>query len=74
MIKRNRNDLAHGSKTFEEIGRDHTASELRLLARRSMRYMDGILNNVALYLDGERYLESPPTSLDIRPLSALLDS
>jgi hypothetical protein len=74
VIKRNRNDLAHGRKTFEEIGRDHTASDLRLLARRSMRYMDGILNNVALYLDGELYLESPPSALDIQPLSFLFGS
>jgi hypothetical protein len=74
IIKRNRNDLAHGRKTFEEIGRDHTASELLLLARRSMRYMDGILNNVAVYLDGELYLESPPSVLDIQPLSSLFVS
>jgi len=69
IIKRNRNDLAHGLKTFEEIGRDHAASELLLLARRSMRYMDGILNNIASYLDGEFYLESPPSALQIPPLS-----
>jgi hypothetical protein len=61
--------LAHGLKTFEEIGRDHAASELLLLARRSMRYMDGILNNIASYLDGEFYLESPPSALQIPPLS-----
>ncbi|ABD06899.1 hypothetical protein RPB_2194 [Rhodopseudomonas palustris HaA2] len=68
-IKRNRNDLAHGRKTFEEIGRDHTAPELLLLSRRSMRYMDGILSNVAYYLEHERYLELPPIALDIQPLS-----
>lgn len=69
IIKRNRNDLAHGRKTFEEIGRDHTATELLLLARRSMRYMDGILNNVASYLEGELYLERPPAALSVQPLS-----
>lgn len=74
IIKRNRNDLAHGRKTFEEIGRDHTASDLRLLARRSMRYMDGILSNVKVYLEQQLYLERPPRSLDIQPLSALLSS
>ncbi len=74
IIKRNRNDLAHGNKTFEEIGRDHAASELLLLARRSMRYMDGILNNVASYLDDELYLENPPSALDIQPLSVRFGS
>lgn len=74
VIKRNRNDLAHGRKTFEEIGRDHTASELRLLTRRAMFYMDGILNNVAEYLDEERYLEVPPSTLHFQPLSVRFGS
>lgn len=58
-IKNNRNDLAHGTKTFEEVGRDYTSIELLLLSRRSMHYMNGILNNVARYLDGKAYLENP---------------
>ncbi|WP_027584224.1 MAE_28990/MAE_18760 family HEPN-like nuclease [Bradyrhizobium sp. Ai1a-2] len=70
-IKTNRNDLAHGRKTFEEIGRDHTTRELLLLARRSMRYMDDILANVAHYLDKEHYLEFPPKELGVLPLSSL---
>jgi hypothetical protein len=70
-IKANRNDLAHGRKTFEEIGRDYTLTELLLLARRSMRYMDEILRNVIAYLDDELYLERPPRRLDLVPLSAL---
>lgn len=74
MVKSNRNDLAHGRKTFEEIGRDHAAPQLLLIARRSMRYMDGILNNVAVYLEGEHYLENPPTVLHIQPLSMLAKS
>jgi hypothetical protein len=74
VIKRNRNDLAHGLKTFEEIGRDHAAPELLLLTRRSMRYMDGILNNIATYLDNELYLEKPPSPLDIQPLSVRFGS
>lgn len=58
VVKRNRNDLAHGLKTFEEVGRDYTSTDLLLLSRRSMRYMDGILGNVAGYLDAKDYLES----------------
>ena len=70
-IKTNRNDLAHGRKTFEEIGRDHPTRDLLFLARRSMKYMDDILANVANYLDKEHYLESPPKALDVQPLSSL---
>jgi hypothetical protein len=68
-IKRNRNDLAHGLKTFEEIGRDHAAAELQLLSRRSMRYMDGIMLNIVTYLDNELYLDHPPRRITIPPLS-----
>jgi hypothetical protein len=57
-IKRNRNDLAHGLKTFEEVGRDYTWIDLLLLSRRTMRYIDGILNNIVSYLDQQNYLES----------------
>jgi hypothetical protein len=60
-IKTNRNDLAHGVKTFEEVGRDTTALELLLLARRSMLYMGGVLRNVGRYLDNEEYLEKAET-------------
>jgi hypothetical protein len=56
-IKTNRNDLAHGSKAFEEVGRNYASIDLLLMTRRSMMFMDGILNNVATYLDQEHYLE-----------------
>lgn len=59
-IKRNRNDLAHGVKTFEEVGRDMPALELLLLARRSMHYMGQVLSNIADYLDKKDYLEKVP--------------
>lgn len=61
MVKRNRNDLAHGLKTFEEVGRDYTSVQLHLLTRRATRYMDGILQNIAAYLDAEDYLEKLTT-------------
>jgi len=56
-IKRNRNDLAHGRKSFEVVGRDYTLQDLLLLTRRSMRYMDGVLSNIGNYLDEQLYLE-----------------
>jgi len=56
-IKGNRNDLAHGLKTFEEVGRDFTAANLLTLSRRSMRYMGEILTHIADYIDNDGYLE-----------------
>lgn len=61
-IKKNRNDLAHGIRTFEEVGRDYTLGDLLLLSRRSMRYMDSILGNIVMYLDQENYLEKVAAS------------
>lgn len=70
-VKRNRNDLAHGLKTFEEVGRDYVSVDLLLLARRSMRYMDEILTNIATYLDGEDYLDKAPTDPPSTEVAAL---
>jgi len=58
-IKTNRNDLSHGRKTFEEVGRDQSTRDLVLLSKRSMSYMSDILENIACYLRNRRYLEAP---------------
>ena len=59
-IKNKRNDLAHGNSTFEAVGRDYPASELMLIARRTMGYISAIMNNIVQYLDNEDYRERPP--------------
>ena len=61
VVKDNRNALAHGRKTFEEVGRDYTCADLILISRRTMGFMNGILENVALFLNNEDYLQKPPT-------------
>lgn len=55
-VKTNRNDLAHGLKTFEQVGRDYPFRDLLELSLRSMQFMNEILNNVAFYLEGKVYL------------------
>lgn len=55
-IKAVRNDLSHGRKTFEEVGRDYPATELLAMTRRSLPFMRAILGNVAEYLEEKRYL------------------
>lgn len=57
-IKAVRNDLSHGRKTFEEVGRDYPATELLAITRRSLPYIRSILGNVADYLDEKRYLDA----------------
>lgn len=57
-IKSMRNDLAHGRKSFEEVGRDYPAEELLKISRRASPFILAILSNVSAYLDSQCYLET----------------
>ncbi len=57
-IKNIRNDLGHGRKTFEEVGRDYPATELLAISRRALPYMRTILTNISDYLDARGYIET----------------
>jgi MAE_28990/MAE_18760-like HEPN len=57
-IKTNRNDLAHGIKSFAEIGRDKTADELLEIKNKVIRYLRQILKNIENYLDNRDYLDN----------------
>lgn len=56
-VKTNRNDLAHGFKSFEEVGRDATADELLEIKKRVISYLKGILENIESYLSNKEYLK-----------------
>lgn len=56
-VKSNRNDLAHGRKTFEQVGRDYTYVDLLSISGRSMAYMSEILANIDQYMNERCYLE-----------------
>lgn len=60
-IKNNRNALSHGRKTFEEVGRDYPSRELLALTRRSLFYIEGVLQNIATYLGARGYLDTAAT-------------
>ena len=57
-IKVNRNDLAHGIKSFIEVGRDKTADELLEIKDKTISYLRRILKNIEIYLDNQEYLDS----------------
>lgn len=57
-VKTNRNDLAHGFKSFTEVGRDKTADELLAIKRNVVRYLRQILQNIEVYLRNREYLEN----------------
>jgi hypothetical protein len=58
IIKSNRNDLAHGFKSFAEVGRDKTADELLEIKNKTIRYLRQILQNIEQYLSNQDYLGS----------------
>lgn len=58
IIKTNRNDLAHGWKSFAEVGRDQTADELLEIKNNTVRYLREILQNIEQYLSNKDYLDS----------------
>jgi len=57
-VKANRNDLAHGIKSFAEIGRDKTADELLEIKNKVIRYLKQIVKNIETYLDNKEYLDA----------------
>jgi MAE_28990/MAE_18760-like HEPN len=57
-VKTNRNDLAHGFKSFTEVGRDKTADELLVIKSRVIRYLRQILQNIEIYLKNKEYLDA----------------
>lgn len=56
-VKTNRNDLAHGFKSFEEVGKDATADDLLKIQKRVICYLREIWQNIETYLSNEDYLK-----------------
>ncbi|MEP6868962.1 MAG: MAE_28990/MAE_18760 family HEPN-like nuclease [Novosphingobium sp.] len=61
-VKTRRQDLAHGTVSFSEVGKQYTTEDVVRIARYSMAYMDAILRHIDTYLNLEGYRENPRTS------------
>lgn len=58
-IKTNRNDLAHGVKSFSEVGREHAISGdsgLLEIKDETLAYLEAILTNIENYISVQEYL------------------
>ena len=55
-IKKIRNDLAHGDKSFAEVGRDKSIEELIKIKDEVVEYIKQILVNIESYLNSNQYL------------------
>ncbi len=58
-IKEKRNNLAHGNVSFNDVGKDTTATELVEISERVIEYLRQILDNINDYLLNQKYLDSP---------------
>jgi len=57
VVRENRNDLAHGIKSFEEVGRDKTIDEMLEIKEEVVEYLRQILDNIQDYLNNKDYLD-----------------
>lgn len=56
-VKNKRNDLAHGVKSFSDVGNEYTLREVIDLGRFCMAYMESLLQCVDSYLDQGDFAE-----------------
>ncbi|NEO03120.1 MAG: hypothetical protein F6K50_49735 [Moorea sp. SIO3I7] len=61
-VKKNRNDLAHGIKSFAEVGREQSADDLLKIQKKVVKYLRQILQNIETYLANQEYLDSSTTT------------
>ena len=54
-IKTNRNNLAHGNKSFSDIGQDLTTPQLLEIKERVFTFLDQYVNNINYYLENNCY-------------------
>ena len=59
-VKSLRNDLAHGDKSFAEVGKDFGVERLSEIKTEVVDYLKEVLVNVSAYLTNKDYLATPP--------------
>lgn len=57
-VKEKRNDLAHGTLSFVECGRDYTIDDLERTKDQTILFLHGILNGMKDYYDRQLYLQT----------------
>lgn len=58
VVKSNRNDLAHGNKTFSEVGREYDMRRIKRITKEVFDYLNELIDNVDTYLENEHYLHA----------------
>ncbi|MDZ4725565.1 MAG: MAE_28990/MAE_18760 family HEPN-like nuclease [Leptospira sp.] len=58
IVKTSRNDLAHGNKSFSEIGKDYSVDDVILKKDNIIKYLEAMLDSVAEYIRDQKYLST----------------
>ncbi|SCW41273.1 MAE_28990/MAE_18760 family HEPN-like nuclease [Mucilaginibacter sp. NFR10] len=58
VVKNKRNDLAHGTISFSDCGKEYTIEDITEIKKQVVSYMRGILKNVSKFLDEKKYLKA----------------
>jgi hypothetical protein len=61
-VKSNRNDLAHGNKSFADVGRDYDVQRLQAIKREVIQYLVELIQNVDAYISNQSYLAIEATA------------
>lgn len=61
-VKTNRNHLAHGNKSFGQVGRDYSVGDLVIIKDQVGRHLASVVDNVEDYIVKRLYLAVPPAS------------
>lgn len=70
MVKKKRNLLAHGEKSFTDLGRDLSVESLETDALAVFATLRKIAAEVDKYLRDQRYLAQPPAAPAVAPVTA----
>jgi hypothetical protein len=62
-VKSLRNDLAHGDKSFAEVGKDFDVQRMSEIKTEVVDYLREVLTNVSDYISNKDYLAVPPIPL-----------
>lgn len=54
-VKEKRNQLAHGTISFVDCGRDYTLEDLRNISKETNIYIDGLLSDMKYYYENEQF-------------------
>jgi hypothetical protein len=54
-VKTHRNNLAHGSSSFSEVGKNFTHNDIVIIKCEVIAYLDTVLKNVSDYLKAQQY-------------------